>query len=45
MADDEVIYSKMKQVLAPGEMQTIDLKEEDVKKLRKAKEIKVYLRS
>jgi NADPH-dependent 2,4-dienoyl-CoA reductase/sulfur reductase-like enzyme len=45
MADDEVIYSKMKQVVAPGEMQTIDLKEEDVKKLRKAKEIKVYLRS
>ena len=45
LCDDEVIYSKLKQVVAPGEMQTIDLKSEDVLKLRKAKNIKVYLRS
>lgn len=44
MADDTVIYSKKKQVLTPGEMQSIDLKPEDVKKLRDAKIIKVYLR-
>ena len=44
MADDNVIYSKKKQVLTPGEMQSIDLKPEDVKKLREAKNIKVYLR-
>ncbi|MBQ7641101.1 MAG: FAD-dependent oxidoreductase [Acholeplasmatales bacterium] len=44
MADDSVIYSKKKQVLTPGEMQSIDLKPEDVKKLREAKNIKVYLR-
>ncbi len=44
MADDNVIYSKKKQVLTPGEMQSIDLKPEDVKKLRDAKNIKVYLR-
>ena len=45
MVDDEIIYSKMKQVVAPGEMQTIDLGSDEVKKLRSAKEIKVYLRS
>jgi len=45
MVDDEIIYSKMKQVVAPGEMQTIDLGSDEVKKLRRAKEIKVYLRS
>ncbi len=44
MADDNVIYSKKKQVLAPGEMQSIDLKPEEVKCLRNAKNIKVYLR-
>lgn len=43
--DGEVIYSRVKQVVAPGEMQTIDLKSEDVLKLRKSNEIKVYLRS
>lgn len=42
--DDEVIYSRMKLVVAPGEMQTIDLKSDLVKKLRNAKEIKVYLK-
>ncbi|MCR5741646.1 MAG: NAD(P)/FAD-dependent oxidoreductase [Gammaproteobacteria bacterium] len=43
--DGEVVYSRAKQVVAPGEMQTIDLKSADVEKLRKANEIKVYLRS
>ena len=43
-ADDEVIYSRMKQVVAPGEMQTIDLKSEEVLKLRHANEINVYLK-
>ncbi len=43
--DGEVIYSRVKQVVAPGEMQTIDLKSEEVMKLRKSNEIKVYLRS
>ena len=43
--DGDVIYSRVKQVVAPGEMQTIELKAEDVLKLRKANEIKVYLRS
>ena len=43
--DNEVIYSRVKQVVAPGEMQTIELKSEDVLKLRKANSIKVYLRS
>ena len=42
--DGDVIYSKMKQVVAPGEMQTIDLTEEQTKKLRNANNIKVYLR-
>lgn len=42
--DDEIIYSRKKQILTPGEMQSIDLKPEDVKKLREAKNIKVYLR-
>ena len=42
--DDEIIYSKKKQILTPGEMQSIDLKPEEVKKLREAKNIKVYLR-
>ena len=43
-ADNEVIYSRMKPIVAPGEMQTIDLKSEDVMKLRKASEVKVYLK-
>ena len=43
--DGEVIYSRVKQVVATGEMQTIDLKSEEVLKLRKSNEIKVYLRS
>ena len=42
--DDEVIYSRMKQILTPGEMQTIDLKANEVEKLRKSKEITVYLK-
>lgn len=45
MADNEVIYSRVKQVVAPGEMQTIDLKAAEVEKLRKANEVLVYLRS
>jgi len=44
MADDEVIYSKLRPVVAPGEMEKIDLKEEEVKKIRKANSIKVYLK-
>lgn len=44
MADDEIIYSRKKQILTPGEMQSIDLKEDGVKKLKKANTIKVYLR-
>ncbi len=44
LCDDEIIYSKMKTVVAPGEMQTIDLKEKEVEKLKKANNIKVYLR-
>ena len=43
--DNEVIYSRMRPVVAPGEMEKIDLKSDQVEKLRKAKEIKVYLRS
>ena len=43
--DGEVVYSRVKQVVAPGEMQTIELKSADVLKLRKSNEIKVYLRS
>ena len=42
--DDEIIYSKARPVVAPGEMETINLKSEDVLKLRKAKNINVYLR-
>ena len=42
--DDNVIYSKKKQILTPGEMQNIILKGEDVKKIRTANKIKVYLR-
>ncbi len=42
--DGEVIYSRMRPVVAPGEMEKIDLKEEQVKKLRSAKEISVYLK-
>jgi len=42
--DGNVIYSRMKQIVAPGEMQTIDLKSEQVETLRKAHEIKVYLK-
>ncbi len=45
MCDDEVISSSVKQVLTPGEMQTINLKEDEVKKLKCANKIKVYLRS
>ena len=43
--DGDVIYSRMRPVVAPGEMEKIDLKSEQVEKLRKATEIKVYLRS
>ena len=43
--DNEVIYSRMRPVVAPGEMEKIDLKSDQVEKLRKASEIKVYLRS
>ena len=43
--DGEVIYSRMKQVVAPGEMQTIELSLDNVKKMKNSKEIKVYLRS
>ncbi|MBR6072432.1 MAG: NAD(P)/FAD-dependent oxidoreductase [Acholeplasmatales bacterium] len=42
--DDEIIYSKKKTILTPGEMQNIILKEDDVIKLRNAKNIMVYLR-
>jgi hypothetical protein len=35
----------MRPVVAPGEMEKIDLKSDQVEKLRKASEIKVYLRS
>ncbi|MCB9498909.1 MAG: FAD-dependent oxidoreductase [Bacillales bacterium] len=44
-ADGEVIHSKPKQIVTPGEMETIPLKSDEVLKLRNAKEIKVYLRS
>ena len=44
MCDNEVIYSRMRPVVAPGEMEKIDLKEDQVKKLRQAQEVKVYLR-
>ena len=44
-ADDEVIYSRAKQVVAPGEMETIALRSKEVEKLRKASNVKVYLRS
>ena len=43
-ADDEIIYSRKKQILTPGEMQNIELKPDDVKKLRKANRIEVFLR-
>lgn len=43
-ADDEVIFSKLRPVVAPGEMEKIDLKEEQVKKLRSSKHILVYLK-
>ena len=42
--DDEVIYSKPKQVVTPGEMENINLDSKQVEKLRNAKNIKVYLR-
>ena len=42
--DDEVIYSRLRPVVAPGEMEKIDLKSEQVMKLKNAKEINVYLR-
>ena len=42
--DGEVIYSKPKQVVAPGEMETIALRSKKVEKLRSANNIKVYLR-
>lgn len=44
IADGEVIYSRKKQILTPGEMQNIELKPEEVEKLRKANDIKVWLR-
>ena len=43
--DGEIIYSRMKQLVAPGEMQTIELSLDNVKKMKNSKEIKVYLRS
>ncbi len=43
-ADDEVIFSKARPVVAPGEMEKIDLKEDQVKKLRSSKHILVYLK-
>jgi len=43
--DNEVIFSKARPVVAPGEMEKIDLKPEQVEKLRKASSIRVYLRS
>ena len=44
MADDEIIISKPRPVVAPGEMETINLKPEEVLKLRNSNNIKVYLR-
>ena len=44
-ADDEIIYSRLRPVVAPGEMEKIDLKPDQVLKLRNANTIKVYLRS
>ena len=43
-ADDEVIYSRKKQILTPGEMQNIELDSTQVEKLKKANKISVYLR-
>ena len=42
--DDEVIYSRLRPVVTPGEMEKIDLKEEQVKRLRSANTISVYLK-
>lgn len=44
MADDNVIYSKKKQILTPGEMQNIELNSNQVELLKKANKISVYLR-
>ena len=41
VADDKVLVSRPKRVLTPGEMQSIDLKSEEVKALKEAKEIMV----
>ncbi len=43
-ADDDIIYSRKKQILTPGEMQNIELNSEQVEKLKKANSISVYLR-
>ncbi|MBP5342617.1 FAD-dependent oxidoreductase [bacterium] len=43
--DDEIIYSRLRPVVAPGEMEKLDLKPDQVLKLRNANTIKVYLRS
>ncbi len=43
-ADDEVILSRKKQIVVPGEMQNIEfIKKEDILKLRNANKIEVYL--
>ena len=41
LVDGEVLISKPKRVLTPGEMQSIDLKEDELKALKKASEILV----
>ena len=41
VADDKVLVSRPKRVLTPGEMQSIDLKSEEVKALKEAKKIMV----
>ena len=39
VCDDEVIYRKKRQITTPGEMETISLKEKDVRKLKQANNI------
>lgn len=43
LVDGEVFISKKKRVLTPGEMQSIDLKEDEVKKLKSANNILVRI--
>lgn len=43
VVDGEVLISKKKRVLTPGEMQSIDLKEDEIKKLKSAKDILVRI--